>query len=584
MTQAHGEPALVLVSGGARGITARCVVALAERYGWGFVLLGRTSIDSPLPVWAGSGLDEAEAMRRLTRELAADPQRAGAPVRPIEIRHAYERLLARQEIDATLAAIRGAGGEAEYVALDVADPDLVERLRPVLARRGGVVSGIVHGAGAIADRRLDEKSASDFDTVFMPKVRGLRALLGVVDQSALRFVVLFSSAAGFYGNSGQADYALANEVLNKAAYALRRRLPAARILSVNWGPWGGGTGMVTPALQALFAERGVALIPPKAGADLLADALAPGADPPVQLVVGSPFTPWPAPVDRYPRLHRIVRRVSPADNAFLDDHMIGGKRVLPVTCAMAWIVDACEGRCPGLQVVRLDDCRVLGGVVFDEAEPRDLTLELADASRSDDRTEVRLLATVSGSGGGGRVQPLYRTQVVLAAAYARPRRDPGPPAPSPSRGDDDIGPYRDGTLFHGPCFQGIRSVTRLDDEGLEVSCRLPAVPADIQGQFRVGTLNPYVADALFQALLVWVRRICGTASLPVGTRTAELIGALDFACDYVVSVAVEERSDHRVVGDLTARSRSGDVLLRLVGAEVALSPTLAGLFEPARVA
>ena len=70
-----GEPVeLVVVSGGARGITARCVIALARRYGWQFVLLGRTSTADPLPAWADDshrrGRAEALARRRACRSRA----------------------------------------------------------------------------------------------------------------------------------------------------------------------------------------------------------------------------------------------------------------------------------------------------------------------------------------------------------------------------------------------------------------------------------------------------------------------------------------------------------------------------------
>ena len=324
----------------------------------------------------------------------------------------------------------GRAGRPSTLCVDVADDALSERLGPVVARRGGVVSGILHGAGAIADRRLEEKRALDFDRVCAPKLRGLRALLDAVDNDDLRFIVLFSSAAGFYGNAGQADYAVANEVLNKAAYRLRDRLPACRVIAFDWGPWGGGEGMVTPTLEKLFEAKGIELVPPEFGAAIVADALEPGSDPTVQLLVGSPFVP-PARLPGSPQAHRIVRHLRQESNPFLDDHVIGGRRVLPVTCAMAWIADSCEGRYPGLRVVQLNDCRVLGGVVVDERETVDLTLELEETGRTE-RSEVTLHASVTGSAPSHRHRPLYSAEIVLAPEHPpspqihgkRPRRGP----------------------------------------------------------------------------------------------------------------------------------------------------------------
>ena len=47
------------------------------------------------------------------------------------------------------------------------------------------------------------------------KLTGLANLLGALDVTQLRHVVLFSSLAGFHGNAAQTDYAMANEALSK---------------------------------------------------------------------------------------------------------------------------------------------------------------------------------------------------------------------------------------------------------------------------------------------------------------------------------------------------------------------------------
>ena len=106
----------------------------------------------------------------------------------------------------------------------------------------------------------------------------------------------------------------------------------------------------------------------------------------------------------------------------------------------------------------------------------------------------------------------------------------------------------------------------------------------MQGQFRVGSLNPYVADVLFQGLLVWVRRRHDAASLPLATERAELFRPLEFDRSYTVSVAIRESAQHRLLADVTAAADDGRVHLRLTGAEVTVSQTLNRLFAPAGVA
>ena len=94
-------------------------------------------------------------------------------------------------------------------------------------------------------------------------------------------MVMFSSSTGRFGRTGQVDYAVANEVLNKIAQQQAGLRPACRVLSLNWGPWDGG--MVTPALKQLFADEGIAVIDLNAGADYLVREIATAAGGPVEL-------------------------------------------------------------------------------------------------------------------------------------------------------------------------------------------------------------------------------------------------------------------------------------------------------------
>jgi hypothetical protein len=101
----------------------------------------------------------------------------------------------------------------------------------------------------------------------------------------LKHLVLFSSAAGFFGNPGQSDYAVANEVLNKTAYRFRKRYPDCHVITFNWGPWDGG--MVTDSLKRLFAERGIQIIPIGGGTRIFVNAFRMPREGTPQILVGS---------------------------------------------------------------------------------------------------------------------------------------------------------------------------------------------------------------------------------------------------------------------------------------------------------
>mgnify|MGYP006266790897 CR=1 FL=1 len=278
------EPGTWIVSGGARGVTSDCVMALARRTGGRFALLGRSGL-APWP----EGLPQGDDLGELRKKLAQAALARGEKPRPAEIDATARHALAGREIRDTLSAIEAAGGQAAYLPCDIADPEAVARAVREAEARFGPVTGLIHGAGVIADRRMSDKTFGDFAKVYRTKIDGLSALLGAVDTSKLTHIALFSSAAAAFGNPGQCDYALANEALNRVAHKLRADLPGARVKSFNWGPWDGG--MVSEAHARHFEALGVALIPRPAGADFFAGHLLCGDPEEVELLVGEP---WPA--------------------------------------------------------------------------------------------------------------------------------------------------------------------------------------------------------------------------------------------------------------------------------------------------
>src|SRR5690606_9250679 len=106
-----------------------------------------------------------------------------------------------------------------------------------------------------------------------------------IDLQRLDFLVLFSSVAGFFGNAGQADYALANEVLNKSAHILSKSLQNCRVIAINWGPW--DSGMVSPKLKKFFENRNIPLIDSSVGTETMVHEILCEYTSVHQVVVGS---------------------------------------------------------------------------------------------------------------------------------------------------------------------------------------------------------------------------------------------------------------------------------------------------------
>ncbi|MEU7554992.1 SDR family NAD(P)-dependent oxidoreductase [Streptomyces sp. NPDC044571] len=269
---------VVLLTGGARGITARTALALARRTGCHVELLGRT----PEPP------AEPDRFAHATDRVALRAALIGAGLRtPAEIESAASRVLAEREVRATLAALGPLAASVRYHCADVTDEQAVRAVVAAVRERHGRLDGIVHGAGTLRDGLLADKQPAAFAEVFTTKVTGARNLAAAAAEHgsgpALRFLALFGSVAGVYGNRGQSDYAAANDALDSLAHAWSAYLPG-RVLSVDWGPWAAEAGgMVTPELERAYARRGIALIDAEAGTAAFLDELAHGSD--VQVVL-----------------------------------------------------------------------------------------------------------------------------------------------------------------------------------------------------------------------------------------------------------------------------------------------------------
>jgi acyl transferase domain-containing protein/acyl carrier protein len=263
-----GADDVVLVSGGGRGVTAAATIELARSTGSTFVLLGRSPLTDE-PARYAAALDDA-ALKQL---LLAEATAAHDPVTPVQLDRRVGAVLANREIRATLSSIADVGGRARYLAVDITDAAAVGDALGVVRSEHGPITGLIHGAGVLADRLITDKSPQQFATVFDTKVQGLRNLLEATVNDDLAVLCLFSSIAARTGNVGQVDYAMANEVLNKVAVHERGgRGGSCVVKSLGWGPWAGG--MVTPALRKHFESMGVELIDLQVGARMLVDELA----------------------------------------------------------------------------------------------------------------------------------------------------------------------------------------------------------------------------------------------------------------------------------------------------------------------
>ncbi|TWP50620.1 SDR family NAD(P)-dependent oxidoreductase [Lentzea tibetensis] len=440
---------VIVATGGARGVTAEALIELARQCRPKLVLLGRTE-------------RQERQEDRNTDELKKQLIQQGRT--PRQINAELANVKAAREVEETIRRIREAGSEVVYEAVDTRDEAALAKAL-AKARQLGPITGIVHGAGVIADKAIAEKTDEQFDRVFDTKVGGLRALLDATRNDPIRTLCLFSSISAFAGNPGQCDYAMANEVLNHVAHAHKR--PGCVVKSIAWGPWEGG--MVNPALAQHFHSQGVPLIPISEGARQFVDEVNSDGDVHVVIAAGE---------DDEDKPHHGEIQLSARTHPYLEDHDIAGAPVVPIAMALEWFtaVSTVVEDVKVLRKIRLDNFHADGDRV--------------KVSRADGRLEIT-----------GH----YRARI---GTRQEPRtwQEPGDLQPVGS----DV--YDGHTLFHGPKFQVIEEVHGVSDGGA-VATVTGARQAGWCG--KVWNTDPAAVDGGLQLAVLWARHVLGKASLPM---------------------------------------------------------------------
>jgi len=219
------KKSVFVVSGGAKGVTSKCVIELAKAHKSAFILLGRSALNKSEPSWAQSCIDESALKLAAMAELKAQ----GTKPTPVVVQQFINPVLSEREIKSVISEIENAGSKVLYIAGDVCDQQVLKKALKDAQDKLGQVTGLIHGAGVLADKLIENKTVADFDAVFDTKIGGLASLLSCVDIKQLKHLVLFSSAAGFFGNPAQSDYAMANDILNKVEMIVQSHNKECRV-------------------------------------------------------------------------------------------------------------------------------------------------------------------------------------------------------------------------------------------------------------------------------------------------------------------------------------------------------------------
>lgn len=303
-----GPGDVLLVSGGGKGITAECALALASRTGAAVALLGRSDPD------------------------------------------------ADSELAANLGRLDAAGVRYRYIRADVTSTTAVASAVSKVSADLGPVTAVLHGAGRNVPAALAGLDEDAFQQTLAPKIAGLEAIMAAVDPAALKLLVTFGSIIGRSGLRGQADYATANDWLTDATMRFAVAHPRCRCLALEWSVWAGaGMGERLGVLESLTRE-GIAPISVDDGIELLHRILASPRLPSRLVVMGRAgglptisLEPRELPLARfidrvsvhYPGIELVAdAELSASSDPYLADHLLDGDLLLPAVLGLEAMAQA----------------------------------------------------------------------------------------------------------------------------------------------------------------------------------------------------------------------------------------------------
>lgn len=299
---------VLLVTGGGKGVTAECAIALAKESGARLVLLGRATPEK-------------------------DP-----------------------ELAANLERLRVAGIAFKYIPADITDATAVRDAVRKAETDFGPVTAILHGAARNEPQLITNLSEQSFRETLSVKVQGARHVLAAIDPEKLRLFVAFGSVIARSGLPGESDYALANEWLTRLVEDWKTTHPSCRCLAVEWSIWSEiGMGARLARKDRLVRE-GIEPIAPEKGVATLLSLLRQSIEPASVVVMGRysdlptfeierPELPFLRFLEKFKVYYPQVELVTDVDlsqstDPYLDDHKFQGSRLLPAVIGLEAMAQA----------------------------------------------------------------------------------------------------------------------------------------------------------------------------------------------------------------------------------------------------
>ncbi|MFO0141591.1 MAG: SDR family NAD(P)-dependent oxidoreductase, partial [Aphanizomenon sp.] len=205
---------VIIVTGGAKGITAECALALAQKYHCKMALVGSSPVND--------------------------------------------------EVQNTLKKYTDAQLIAKYYSCNITDLNAVNQLIQEVTTELGIITTVIHGAGTNKPRRTEQVSSSEAYQEIAPKLIGAWNLITALKYHQLKYFIAFTSIIGVTGMLGNSWYAFSNETVDLLLRNLKKQT-GTETITLAYSVWSEvGMGAKMGSTKTL-ANMGIDAISPHLG-------------------------------------------------------------------------------------------------------------------------------------------------------------------------------------------------------------------------------------------------------------------------------------------------------------------------------
>ena len=474
------EDDLVLVTGGAKGITFEHALALSRILHCRFVLVGSTKSEDIYK----TGSETAKNLARLNENAK----------------------------------------EIFYYPCDLSDGAETRKIIKEIIKNHGNISGILHGAGISNYALFKDMKKSSFDKCLAVKVYSLLNILPLCGTGNLKFVHLISSVLAKTGMRMQADYTFANSWLDYLCLLLNKMNISAK--SIGYTVWNEtGMGKKDNVLEYL---KSVGVVPLSTHDGIETYEKIINSDSRISVVTGRLAQHLEAnlytesEVFNEARNVRILRfipfteivtqaKMSINNDGYLLDHVIGGAVVMPVVLLLELLAKNAASIAGNKKLREIKNIKINSPVIFSDSSP----VEIRSFSAVSKDSENLIVSVIRTSLDG-----FTNNVVTCEFYYDNTRKSDGRVSlPEALKNPIDIEKFIPNPLFHGKFFRHLEKIVSLKENCCAAAWKKGEKRSLSFSDFKKSaTIFPTLVDSMLQTALVMANKLV----LPVS------IGKIEF--------------------------------------------------------